>query len=241
MTLPILLVEDDITLQAIMSGYLESGGLSVEAVASGHELLRRIAARAYALVLLDLGLPDEDGLVLLRKLRGRTAIPIMVVTARSTVETRLAAFELCAADVLTKPFDPRELRYRVVNLLTRQATGEPAEARYLVGHWEIDAYTRTVRSGISGRRCALTRAEFDLLLLLLRGNGRVFSRAQIIDAVTSASEPESDRAIDILVSRLRRKLSSEPGQGDLITTVRGLGYRIDSGAPEGASDTPAKF
>lgn len=229
MAASILIVEDDITIQSIVAGYLESAGLSVEAVASGQELLRRVADQTYRLVLLDLGLPDEDGLVLLRKLRGRASVPIMVVTGRNDVESRLVAFELGAADVLTKPFDPRELRCRALNLLSRYADVPPAETPVQFGHWEVDPRSRTVRSMTTGRRCSLTRAEFDLLVLLLRGNGRILSRAQIIDAVTGVSEPESDRSIDVLVSRLRRKLSSESDHRRLIVTVRGLGYRLDLG------------
>lgn len=227
MALPILIVEDDITIQSIVSGYLESEGLGVEAVATGHELLRRVIGHRYRLILLDLGLPDEDGLVLLRKLHGRAAAPIMVVTGRTDVDSRLSAFELGAADVLTKPFDPRELRFRIMNLLSRTGPSWVKEDVYRLGHWSVDPRLRTVESTVTRRRCALTRAEFDLLLLLLRGRGRCFSRAQIIDAVTGAAEPESDRSVDILVSRLRRKLSLESDHRAMIATVRGLGYRIE--------------
>lgn len=190
--------------------------------------LKQLGERAYSLVMLDLGLPDEDGLALLRKLRGRTATPVMVVTGRSSIEARLTAFELGAGDVLTKPFDPRELRYRALNLIGRHPTSLPAPDNLTLGTWRIQLSDRTVNSTLSRSRCTLTRVEFDLLVLLIRGNGRVFSRAQILDAVTGTSEPESDRAIDTIVSRLRRKLSSESNHADLIVTVRCIGYRSRS-------------
>lgn len=228
MALPILIVEDDTTISAIIAGYLESEGFASEIASNGQEMLRRVASRAYGLVLLDLGLPDEDGLTLLRKLRGRADVPVMVVTARDTVDARLAAFELGALDVLTKPFDPRELRFRVLNLVARHVQAAAPPVMHTLGSWRIDLLQHTVESMHTGQPCDLTRTEFNLLAFLLRGGGRVFSRAQLIDAVTGVSEPESDRAIDILVSRLRRKLSSDgQGHGARLVTVRGIGYRLD--------------
>lgn len=228
MSAPILLVEDDDTFSAIVAGYLESEGWPVEVVATGREMLRRVGSRHYGAVLLDLGLPDEDGLALLRKLVGRSDVPVMVVTGRSSQETRLTALELGAADILTKPLNPRELRFRVLNLLRRRSP-LPASTTLDFGAWRIDVACRTVEQPATGERGQLTRAEFDTLVFLLRGNGRAFSRAQIIDAVSPAGGPESDRAVDILVSRLRRKLGLG-ASGAQIATVRGLGYRVDHSA-----------
>jgi len=221
-----LLVEDDETFSAIASGYLESAGLVVEVVSTGHELLRRVATRSYGAVLLDLGLPDEDGLVLLRKLVGRSEVPVMVVSGRCSMEARLAAFEMGAADILTKPLNPQELRYRVLNMLQRRPSA-PVPSSIELGPWRIDIACRTVESTATGQGCPLTRAEFDALVFLLRGNGRAYSRAQILDAVTVAGGPDSDRAVDILVSRLRRKLDAEAHAGAAIVTVRGVGYRVE--------------
>jgi DNA-binding response OmpR family regulator len=226
MSAPILVVEDDETFRAILAGYLEAKGWTVEMVATGQEMLRRISSRSYGLILLDLGLPDEDGLALLRKLLGRSDIPVMVVTGRTCVDTRLMAFELGAADVLVKPLNPRELQYRVLNLLRRSPV-LPLASQLIAGPWRIDVSSRTVTSFNSGQHCILTRAEFDTLTFLLRAQGRVCSRAQILDAVTVLTDPESDRSIDILVSRLRRKLGVECDAGKMIVTVRGIGYRID--------------
>lgn len=225
MTAPILLVEDDETFRAILAGYLESKGWMVETVATGSEMLHRIASSSYGLILLDLGLPDEDGLALLRKLLGRSDTPVMVVTARTSVETRLTAFELGAADVLVKPLNPRELQYRVHNLIQRRPASQPPRV-LSIGPWRVDVASRTVTSTVSGRQCALTRAEFDTLIFLLRAQGRVCSRAQILDATTQSAGPESDRAVDILISRLRKKLNTEGDAATLIVTVRGIGYRI---------------
>jgi DNA-binding response OmpR family regulator len=230
MSARILLVEDDLTISAIVSGYLESEGMVVDVVGTGIELLRRLGSRPYDAVLLDLGLPDEDGLALLRKLASRSEVPVMVVTARNTLETRLTAFELGAADILTKPFDPRELRYRVLNLIRRGAL-RAVPAKMSFGQWRIDANSRTVESTSSDAICPLTRAEFDLLLFLLRGKGRVFSRSQILDSVSMDSGPDSDRAVDILISRLRRKLALDLDARSAITTVRGVGYRLEHRGP----------
>lgn len=227
---PILIVEDDATISTIMSGYLESEGLAVEVISTGRELLRRLSSQAYSVVLLDLGLPDEDGLVLLRKKVARSDVPVMVVTGRTSLETRLTAFELGASDVLTKPFDPRELRYRVLNLIRRGKQLHRDEF-YHFGSWCLDLSKRTVESKINARRCSLTRAEFDLLVFLLRGKGRVFSRAQILDAITSPGGPESDRAVDVLISRLRTKLSLDSSHADRLVTVRGIGYRLEMREP----------
>jgi len=225
MPLPILLVEDDATVSAIVSGYLESEGLTVDVVPSARDMLRRIGAHSHSLIMLDLGLPDEDGIALLRKLRAITTIPVMVVTARSGIETRLTAFELGAADILVKPFDPRELRHRALNLIQRDAARQPRPNALSFGRWRIQLAERTVASEVTGHDCPLTRVEFDLLVLLVQGKGRVFSRAQIIDAMATASAPESDRAVDTLVSRLRRKLSMESDHAKMIATVHGVGYR----------------
>ncbi|MBC8749279.1 MULTISPECIES: response regulator transcription factor [Paraburkholderia] len=224
---PILIVEDDTTIATITAGYLESEGFKSEVVSNGREMMRRLRTRAYALVLLDLGLPDEDGLSLLRKLRGRLDIPVMVVTARNSIDARLAAFELGAQDVLTKPFDPRELRYRALNVIARHVRAPEPPREYVLGSWRIHLHAHTIHSTRTGKSAGLTRTEFDLLAVLLRGGGRVFSRAQLIDAVTGVSDPESDRAIDILVSRLRKKLASD-GRGSeaRLVTVRGTGYRL---------------
>jgi len=235
MSSAILIVEDDRTIAAIMAGYLEAGGLHSDVASNGRELMRRLRTRSYALVLLDLGLPDEDGLTLLRKLRGRIDIPVMVVTARDSIDARLAAFELGAQDVLTKPFDPRELRYRVTNLLARTGKMQEAAREFALDAWRVCLDSRTVHSERSATRVPFTRTEFDLLVFFIRGGGRVYSRAQIIDVVNEVSDPDSDRAIDVLVSRLRRKLSTDGGTTDKrLETVRGVGYRLRLDAPRPA-------
>ncbi|WP_269496479.1 response regulator transcription factor [Castellaniella sp. S9] len=236
---PLLLVEDDETFRTILAGYLEAKGWTVEMVSTGHEMLHRISSGHYGLILLDLGLPDEDGLALLRKLLGRSDVPVMVITGRTDIDARLTAFELGAADVLTKPLNPRELQYRVLNLLRHSSPSTPVS--YLeAAPWRVDVASRTVVSSLTNQPCALTRAEFDTLAFLLRAQGRVCSRAQILDAITVSSDPESERAVDTLVSRLRKKLGVECDAGALILTVRGIGYRIDpqAAAPVSPAATP---
>ena len=235
MVSPILLVEDDETFSAVIAGYLETEGWAVEVVGTGQEMLRRVGSRSYGVVLLDLGLPDEDGLALLRKLVARSDVPVMVVTGRLSEETRITALELGASDILTKPLNPRELRYRVLNLMRRRSA-PPVSTGLDLGPWRVDFACRTVEQTATGQRAALTRAEFDALVFLLRGNGRAYSRAQILDAVSDAGGPDSDRAVDIMVSRIRRKLDLDASSGFGIATVRGVGYRIEQQGPSRPSN-----
>ncbi|HLR50421.1 MAG TPA: response regulator transcription factor [Candidatus Sphingobacterium stercoripullorum] len=221
----ILLVEDDKTFSTILAGYLEAKDLSVDTVETGKEMLQIVTTQLYDAILLDLGLPDDDGLILLRRLSNRLAIPIMVITGRSSIETRLTAFELGASDILIKPFHPKELQYRVINLLNKKIDSQ-VKLRAL--EWEVDLAQRTVVSTQTQATLPLTRAEFDAFVFLLKGRGQVFTRAQIIDAtISSDSNPESERSIDILISRIRKKLSKNQNAPALIETVRGVGYRIN--------------
>ena len=221
----ILLVEDDKTFSTILAGYLEAKNLSIDTVETGKEMMQLVATLLYDAILLDLGLPDDDGLILLRRITQRLTIPVMVITGRSCIETTLTAFELGAADVLIKPFHPKELQHRVLNLLNKKPK---TELKLKVWDWEVDLAKRTVVSTQTRRPCALTRAEFDAFVFLLKGHGQVFTRAQILDAASSSnSYPESDRAIDILISRLRKKLAAHNQTVTIVQTVRGVGYRIN--------------
>jgi len=220
----LLLVEDDEFVHALLSAYLEKEGFFVTVAIDGREAMALIDTEVHALVLLDLNLPDEDGLVLARMIRSRTAVPIIVITSRLDDEDRKAALEIGADDFLTKPFDPRKLVARVNELVGRGAgEGETVETMTL-GDLVINFATRSVEAK-DGTAIDLTRGEFNLLAALARTPSRVLSRGQLLDAITVSDDPPSERTVDVLISRLRRK--TEAGQRPrIIVTVPGCGYRL---------------
>lgn len=233
-TLYILVVEDDIALLEVMAAYLEETGYRVLKAQNAREFHQIMGRQPVDLILLDLELPDEDGLVVGRQIQSRSKIPFMIVTARSGREDRIAGLELGADDYVTKPFDPRELTLRIRNILDRHGKNSPtAVPRNLafdsgscrLGPWRFDLGCRSLIHD-DGRSAGLTRAEFDLLASLVLSKGRVKSRDALIDAISYGSEPPSDRAVDVLVSRLRKKIETDPKKPTLVITVPGHGYRL---------------
>ena len=218
-------------LQGLLAAYLENAGFKASMVASGKEMLACVDTESIDMVLLDLGLPDEDGLVLARQLRARSSLPIIVLTARKEQKDRLVALEIGADDYLTKPFDPAELVLRVRNLLGRaEGGGEPAPTRIEVfrfAGWRLDAGAHTLNAA-DGRNVALTRAEFNLLAAFARAPHRVLSRAFLLDAVSQDADAPTDRLIDVLVSRVRKKIEKNPKKPRIITTVVGSGYKFSA-------------
>lgn len=227
----LLIVEDDEMVQALLAAYLENEGFRVSLAATGKQMLACVDSEPIDMVLLDLGLPDEDGLVLARQVRARSALPIVVLTARKEQKDRLAALEIGADDYMTKPFDPAELVLRVRNLLGRTETGataEPAKARIEVfrfAGWTLDVGAHTLADA-GGAKVPLTRAEFNLLAALARAPNRVLSRAFLLDAVSQDADAPTDRLIDVLVSRVRKKIEADPKKPRIITTVVGSGYKF---------------
>jgi len=230
MSIRILIVEDDLMVQALLSAYLRSLNYLVSLASSGKEMLACIDSEKISLVLLDLGLPDEDGLTLTRQVRARSDVPIIVLTARQGKSDRMAALEIGADDYLTKPFDPDELILRMKNILdrTNSATKERFVERteiYKFDGWTIDLAAHSVKSP-EDLNIAFTRAEFNLLAALVKAPNRVLSRAQLLDAVSQDSDAPTDRLIDVLISRVRKKIEENPKRPALITTVQGCGYKF---------------
>lgn len=229
----LLIVEDDELVQSLLAAYLENEGFTVSLAATGKEMLACIDSEATDLVLLDLGLPDEDGLVLARQVRARSSVPIIVVTARKEKQDRLAALEIGADDYLTKPFDPEELVLRVRNVLSRCG---PADSRerlrertevFRFDGWTLDAGGHNLLDP-GGDKVPLTRAELNLLAALARAPNRVLSRDHLLDAVSQDAEAATDRLIDVLVSRVRKKIEQDPKNPRIITTVVGCGYKFSA-------------
>lgn len=200
----------------------------MRAVGDARAMWAALDREAPSLVLLDLGLPDEDGLALIRRLRTRSSVPIIVLTARRDRDDRITALKAGADDYVLKPVDPEELSLRVANVL-RRGTPAPHTAgsdALEFGGWRLDPEGESLTAP-DGAAVKLTRAEFDVLTALARAPGRVLSRDYLLDAVARADdEGPSDRLIDVLVSRLRKKMEMG-GRTRVIETVIGRGYKLN--------------
>ena len=229
---PILVVDDDEKIVLLVRTYLEREGYSVISAGDGVSALDAIARHAPSLAVLDLMLPELDGLAVMRALRDRDVVtPILVLSARGTLDDRLRGFEGGADDYLPKPFSPAELVLRIKSILRRAAP----EARPLVrGDLIVDPARYEVRR--SGEAVELTRVEFQLLLTLLEADGRVLTRDQLLDAVYGHDATDvMDRTIDVHVGRLRDKLNDDADAPRYIATVRGVGYRAAAAVAAGVA------
>jgi DNA-binding response OmpR family regulator len=215
----VLIIDDDERLARMLCDYLGAAGLKVQTRSTGAAGLA--SADDCDVVVLDLGLPDMDGLEVCRRLRERSAVPILMLTARGEDTDRIVGLELGADDYLGKPFNPRELLARLRVILRRGSEGAgPSILRF--GRLEIDPGSRAVR--LDGAPRAVTSAQFDLLLVLARNAGRVLSRERLMDLARGSDLEAFDRSIDVHISRLRAVLEDEPAKPRRIITVRGAGY-----------------
>jgi len=224
----IAVVEDDAEIRDLTVGLLRREGYEVAGCADAQAFDRLAARRRVDLVLLDIMMPGEDGLSVCRRLRAAGEVAILMVTAKSDDIDRVVGLEIGADDYLPKPYNPRELLARVKAILrrTREIHRTPAtppnEVLGFAG-WRLDAASRDLTDP-HGRPVVLTGGEHDLLMAFLRHPQRVLSRDQLLDWTRGRSAEPFDRAIDVLLSRLRRKLGETPGGPALIKTVRGGGY-----------------
>jgi DNA-binding response OmpR family regulator len=220
----ILVVEDERAIARLVRDYLERAGFRVLLAGDGATALAETRASRPDLIVLDLGLPDRDGLDVARDIRGFSGTPIIVLTARGEETDRVVGLELGADDYVVKPFSPRELVSRVRAVLRRsegpQAPSEIIRAADLV----IDVPRMKVTTG--GRKVDLTATEFGLLLTLARRPGRVLTRAQLLEAVRGVAFESYERAIDAHIKNIRRKIEPSPGEPRYIQTVYGVGYRF---------------
>ncbi|HEX2137833.1 MAG TPA: response regulator transcription factor [Microvirga sp.] len=223
----ILVVEDDETLRVLLSFLFESEGYKVTAASTAREMHAHLDRSWYDLVLLDLGLPDEDGLVLIRQLRTRSELPIIVLTANQEQETMLAALELGVHDFLRKPFDPREVLLRVKGVLARSAPRSAADESAVLHSdgWTLDLRARALHSP-AGDEVPLTPGEFHVLSALMKRPGWALSRDQLLDAVTRGEDPPSPRMVDVYVSQLRSKMEPDTRNPRFLLSVRGYGYKF---------------
>jgi len=217
----ILMIEDDHRLASMVRSYLTDAGFEVAVADDGASGLLHLERRPCDLVLLDLMLPDADGLDLCRRIRALTSVPVIMVTARGDTTDRIVGLELGADDYVSKPFDPRELLARIRAVLRRHQEGGASEILRF-GRLEIDPGARRV--SVDGDERVLTARQFDLLLAMARRAGRVLSRDQLIDAVGAEGGESIDRAIDVHVVKIRAAIEDDPKQPRRVLTVRGAGY-----------------
>ena len=217
----ILLIEDDGRLAEMVSEYLGEAGFRVAVAAEGRAGLERLTREPYDALVLDLMLPDMDGLEVCRQLRPKSDIPVLMLTARGEAMDRVVGLEIGADDYLPKPFEPRELLARLRAILRRRQPGGLANALRF-GRLEIDRAARVVR--VDGAERGLTGHQFTLLVALAEKAGRVLSRNTLMDLVKGEPLEAFDRSIDVHISRIRAAIEDDPKRPRRILTVRGAGY-----------------
>lgn len=222
MTDRILLIEDDPRLAEMVKNYLGESGFSVTIAPTGQTGLALHGRQEFDALILDLMLPDMDGLDICRKIRAGAQTPILMLTARGDAMDRVVGLEIGADDYLPKPFEPRELLARLRAILRRSKGGEERVELMRFGRLEIDVGAREVR--LDGEVRAITGYQFDLLLALARHAGRVMSRETIMDLMKNERLDAFDRSIDVHISRIRAAIEDDPKKPRRVITVRGAGY-----------------
>ncbi len=217
----VLLVDDDVRLHELLASYLEQNGVRVTVAADGPRALALLDAGAFDAVLLDVMMPGMDGLEVCRRIRQKSRIPILMLTAKGDETDRVVGLELGADDYVAKPFSPRELLARLRAVLRRSAPEAVAE-RIVVGDLVIETQSREVR--LAGEPIELTGLEFDILLALARRAGRVVPREALLGEAGRSDVTVSERTVDVHISHLRQKLRDDPRSPRRIKTVRGVGY-----------------
>ncbi len=227
----VLFVEDDLEFATFVRAYLAKHGFKVTTVPTGVEFFRRLDSHIYECAVIDLTLPDEDGIVLVRKLRARSAMPIIVLTAREGIDDKLACFQVGADDYLTKPFSVLELVARVRAIFRRIKAMQKAPQLEAESWTEISTGSLTINPGrrevlLGDKQIDLTAREFDLLAYFARNPGRVFRRADLLDKVWGYGHEGYEHTVNSHINRLRAKIETDPADPHYILTVWGVGYRF---------------
>ena len=223
----LLVVDDDSEIAQLLKRYLGAQGFAVSVVGSGREMLATLASRDVDLILLDLGLPGEDGLDLTRHLHEHWRGPVIIVTGRGDSVDRIVGLELGADDYVTKPFELRELLARIRSVLRRAGerprNDDAPPPAYRFAGFRLELHSRTLTAP-SGEPVALTNGEFELLRVFLTHPNRVLSRDELMNHLYGRDSGPYDRAVDVQIGRLRRKIETDPASPLLIKSVRGAGY-----------------
>lgn len=228
MSLRVLLIDDDARLSDLLAGYLAQHDVSLSHARDGAAGLLKLQSDAFDAVLLDVMMPGIDGLEVLKRLRQRSKLPVIMLTARGDESDRVVGLELGADDYIPKPFSPRELLARLRAVLRRaqpDAIGERVSAQGIVA--DVEARHATV----DGRELDLTGIEFDILVALLRRAGRVVPRGALLGEAGRGDVAVGERTVDVHISRLRKKLGDDPKSPQRIKTVRGIGYVLAREVP----------
>jgi two-component system, OmpR family, alkaline phosphatase synthesis response regulator PhoP len=220
----VLVVDDEPKIVQLARDYLEHAGFAVVSASDGPGALARARAERPDLVVLDLGLPTLDGLDVARALRRDSSVPIVILSGRDEETDKLVGLELGADDYVTKPFSPKELVARVRAVLRR--TERPPERGDLIRAGDVTLDVPRMRVRVADRDVELTATEFQLVATLAREPGRVFTRAQLLDALHGVAFESYERAIDAHVKNIRRKLEPDPREPYYLQTVHGVGYRF---------------
>ncbi|HET9075272.1 MAG TPA: response regulator transcription factor [Solirubrobacteraceae bacterium] len=233
----ILLVDDEQSIQTLLSFPLQRDGYQVVAATDGQEALDRFATESFDLVVLDVMLPRIDGLEVCRRLRARSAVPIIMLTAKAEEIDKVVGLELGADDYITKPFSLREFSSRVKAALrradmSRNASPDSEVQQLGIGELRIDFPKRTVR--LAGADVPLTYVEFEILTILACSPGRVFTRDMLLSQIWGDSSYRDPRTIDVHIRHLREKLETDAKDPQYLFTVRGVGYRFRDDAEDGA-------
>jgi DNA-binding response OmpR family regulator len=230
----ILLVDDEQSIQTLLSYPLRKEGYEVVQACDGRQALERFDEQPFDLVVLDLMLPKIDGLEVCRRLRGKSAVPIIMLTAKSEEIDKVVGLEIGADDYITKPFSLREFSSRIKAALRRAELSrpdqtDPDEAPLCVHELRIDFPKRIVR--VAEREASLTYVEFEILSALARSPGRVFTRDMLLARIWGDAAYRDPRTIDVHIRHLREKLESDPKEPEYLFTVRGVGYRFRDSEP----------
>jgi DNA-binding response OmpR family regulator len=230
----ILLVDDEQSIQTLLSYPLRKEGYEVVQATDGRQALERFDEQQFDLVVLDLMLPKMDGLEVCRRLRGRSSVPIIMLTARSDEIDKVVGLELGADDYITKPFSLREFSSRIKAALRRAEMSSPDgtvddEAPLAVGQLRVDFAKRSVR--LRGHEVELTFVEFEIVSALARSPGRVFTRDMLLSRIWGDSAYRDPRTIDVHIRHLREKIERDPKDPEYLFTVRGVGYRFRDTEP----------
>ena len=219
----LLMIDDDVDLNALLQEYLGQFGFNLETAATAGEGLRRFKETSPDLIILDLMLPDKDGLTLCKEIRAEYNVPIIMLTARGGVTDRIVGLELGADDYMAKPFEPRELVARIETVLRRTAGPQPGNA---LQAGELTLHPETRRVILADKELELTSMEFELLKALMESSGRVLTRDQLLQKLRGFDAEVYDRSVDMHISRLRQKLGEDPRAPRFIKTIWRTGYQF---------------
>lgn len=226
-TLEVLMIEDDVELAEIITDYLKQYNMNVTNYDEPYTGMSAVNAKHFDILLLDLTLPNLDGLEVCKRIAKQNSIPIIVSSARSDVDDKVEALKSGADDYIPKPYDPKELVARIQSLLRRynkKSTKESDKEKDSV--FKIDKYSRQVF--FKDKKLELTRAEYEILTLLISKKGHVFSREAIAIESESINPESSNKSIDVIIGRLRSKIEENPKNPQYIISVRGVGYKLEA-------------